>query len=841
MSIIRDLRRSYFSFRENAGGVVLPGLRLTGQKGQLLGYVEQISYTPNSVVVEGWADAEYVFLSTQNVKLAGTLPCIHRQDVQTALSSAKAAYGFSIKIPAQPSSIQLTVTRGDVQAVVKLPHVCLLKRAQFELALSWRYIRLMCSALPDIINWVRHRDPISRRRVGAMFRSSGAAALSLDMSALQGARWAMPQDTSITIVMPVYDGLHLLDQAIGRVRDHTDIPWHLIVIDDASPNPAVLHCLNRWQKLLTEDQMTLIANPVNVGFVGAANMGIGIALKRGFHTVLLNSDALVPAGWASRLLAPLLNGRKIASVTPFSNDAEISNVPIPGRPIALLPGEGDALDHCANNHSHTGSIAEAPTGVGFCMALNIEALRQIPAFDAIFGRGYGEEVDWCQKAAALGWRNIITAGLFVEHQGGQSFGLDAKQALIRKNGLIISRRYPNFDEEVQTFLAKDPLRSHRMMLGINMAARRAAFKGQRLSVFLGHGMGGGAETYLRQRVQQEISSIGYAVVIRTMPDTTWHVELHTERGKLLGKVDRISATTPFFTSLTGLHIVYSCGVGTAHPRDIPFTLKFLASLPNSTLEVAFNDFFPISPSYTLLDSRDAFHGLPLDSKDPAHQFIEPSGSVIELAEWTNIWGEMIKNANYLTTFSPSSAAIVSEAWPEQYDRVHLEPHRLPTAIPTVRIGRDDPVIGVLGNISRAKGADALVRLSKIMAFHRVGRVVLVGNIEPGYVLSKPSQVLGSYHLEDLETIVDRYGINRWFFPSIWPETFSYAVHEMIATGLPVWSFDLGGQADAVKAALVRGQGGGLVPLHDGKFDVDNLYKLLVDCNYVKVRESSYAD
>ena len=40
----------------------------------------------------------------------------------------------------------------------------------------------------------------------------------------------------------------------------------------------------------------------------------------------------------------------------------------------------------------------------------------------------------------------------------------------------------------------------------------------------------------------------------------------------------------------------------------------------------------------------------------------------------------------------------------------------------------------------------------------------------------------------------------WLIPSIWPETFSYAVHEALATGLPVFVFDLGAQAHAAAAA-----------------------------------------
>lgn len=823
MSHLRDFKRVYISFRENAGGVTVSGQRLTGSDGKRIGYIERISYTPDNIRIDGWADADRVALVCEaDLEIAGTVPSVHRRDVQAILNLHRSTYGFSMNIPAQTNPVRLKVYHGGTYTSVKIPPVSLAARIKNEAKLSWNFGKIVLSALPDVISWVRFRDVRARRRVGALFRASGQSLLPLDAQAVDPNCWDASYTSPITIVLPVYQGLHLLNDVIGRVISHTDLPWHLVVIDDASPDPAVSRCLRDWQIKLTTERMTLVINPNNLGFVGTANVGLEIALQRGSHVVLLNSDALVPANWASRLLAPLLNESNIASVTPFSNDAEIANVPIPSRPMALMPGEGDVLDNKAREHAHSGSIVDVPTGVGFCMAMNIEVLKKIPSFDMAFGKGYGEEVDWCQKASALGWRNIMTGGLFVEHHGGQSFGPEIKQTLTRDNGRIISRRYPKFDENVQNFVKSDPLRRQRMMLGIHLAARRASSKGHKLSVFLGHGMGGGAETYLKQRIEQETEHNGFAVVIRAMPDTFWHIELYTQGGDLRGRVERIAAALPFFSSLTNLHVVYSCGVGADRPRDIPRALSVLSKQPGCTLEIVFNDYYPISPSYTLLDSRNTFSGFPLDSADPAHRYVEADGSVVELHEWRAVWGEIISKAGQLTTFSRSSASIVEAAWPAYRNRIKIIPHQLPFNVPALIAHSDEPVIGVLGNISRAKGADVLVRLSEVLADRQVGRLILIGNIEPGYRLTKPSIVLGGYKLNQLSGLVSRHGITRWFFPSIWPETFSYAVHEMIATGLPVWSFDIGAQSDAVKSAYQRGQGGGTLPLNKGEYDLIEL-------------------
>lgn len=830
MSFFRDLRRSYFEFRQGAGGTVIRGPRLVCQKGKVRGYVERLCFTPKQTRVEGWADVACIRVTDAGGReIARSTPSIGRSDVQSALGTARNDYGFNISLPAMQQPCMMHVSQGDMSISVVLPRPSAMAMLWAELRLLRRYMITLPLILPDAVLWLRRRDVAARRRIGAVLRGADTARPMLDMATLAGPAWNGTSRDPITIVMPVYQRLDLIDEAIGRVLDHTDLPWHLVAVEDASPDRAVAECLREWQARLTPTRMTLIENARNLGFVGSVNRALDVARRRGHDVVLLNTDALVPKGWASRLLMPMRTHARIASVTPLSNDAEIANVPSPCAPMSLRPGEGDALDDCARKLASAGAVADVPTGVGFCMAMNIKMLQRIPQLDTVFGKGYGEEVDWCQRAAALGWRNVLNAGVFVEHRGGQSFGSALKQTLMRQNGALISKRYPQFDQQVQTFLRNDPLLAHRLKLGIALACHRARDQSQRLSVFLGHGLGGGAEVYLAQRLQQQIDLVGHAVVIRAMPDTTWQIELHGQSKVSLGVTEHITDLVPLFSELSGLHVVYSCGVGACRPEDIPTALRRISGQPDSTLEVAFNDYFPLSPSYTLLDSDGFFRGLPLDPDDGAHQFHRSDRQPIMLPEWTTSWGAMLQAAERLTTFSPSSAALVARAWPELEDRIVMEPHKVPHSVPAIlpRRERGQIVIGVLGNINRAKGAEVLVQLSRALAASGRGKLVLIGNIEPGYKLTAPSTVLGSYRIEQLPELVAKHGITRWFFPSVWPETFSYAVHEMISTQLPVWSFDLGGQADAVADALRRGHQGGLISLEAGCHDIAKVVRCLV--------------
>jgi glycosyltransferase involved in cell wall biosynthesis len=123
-----------------------------------------------------------------------------------------------------------------------------------------------------------------------------------------------------------------------------------------------------------------------------------------------------------------------------------------------------------------------------------------------------------------------------------------------------------------------------------------------------------------------------------------------------------------------------------------------------------------------------------------------------------------------------------------------------------------PVIGVLGNIGPHKGAAVLADLSRRLARSGQADLVLIGNLDPAYRLARPAQIHGSYRIAEIPALAARYGITCWLMPSVWPETFSFATHEVLATGLPVYCFDLGAQGEAVRRAIDAGAPGAVIPL-----------------------------
>ena len=670
--------------------------------------------------------------------------------------------------------------------------------------------------LPAALAWRLSRDPRHRQRVkaGLGLLTPPEAGPLLPGLLRDPAKTEPVSAEPVTIILPVYNGFDLLPEVLGRVEDHTDLPWHLVLIEDCSPDPAVRPFLQDWATdPVRAGRVTLLENRENLGFIGSVNRAFAHVLGGGRRgpgagagsgtgpvpadgpVILLNADALVPRGWASRLVRPFAHHDSVASVTPASNAAEILSAPVICRDVPLSPGMADAIDRVAARLDPDGALADLPTGVGFCMAIARDWLARLPRFDPAFGRGYGEEVDWCQRIAAMGGRHLGLAGLYVEHRGGVSFGPE-KAALLKANGARISARYPRFDAEVARFKAADPLRSGRVALALGWAG--AVARGRPVPVIVTHSMGGGVERASAARIARALAAGQPVVRLRLGGVRRWQLSVLSPWGVSTGECDAAEVIGDLLALLPRRHLIYACGVGDPDPAALPGLLTgFLAPGDAATLEL--HDYFPLSPAYTLCDADGVYRGLPPDGHgDPAHRARRPDGREVPLAEWRAAWHGFAARAT-LRCFSEASAALLRATWPDLAGRIAVAPHALPD--PPARVipaPGPRPVIGVLGAIAPQKGADVVAALAR--QTRGLAGLVLVGEIAPGTALPVHVTRTGRYTPSEIAARARTHGITHWLIPSIWPETFCFALHEALATGLPTLAFDLGAQGHAARAA-----------------------------------------
>lgn len=784
----------------------LPGGPLYDTQGGKIGSVDVVQVRASRLKLNGRAEVRSITMRVNRT-------------IQTIMPASGAAQGdhavFGFDVPLEVGPIEISLGEGEAALSQVFAGVTQwrVQRARAKLAL--RFLGTVLSLLPQIYFWKWRGDLGAREAVKqrlGLVPQSRAMALSAE---LLGTHVPPAPAPMATLVMPIFNAFDMLPEVLARIEAHSGAQWRLILVDDCSSDPQVRPFLQHWANGRLHVQC--LGNNTNLGFIGSVNRALEAARQWPEDpVVLLNSDVFVPQGWLGRLLAPLADS-SVASVTPMSNDAEIFTAPVICARGELATGAVDRIDAIAATFNPACAQAEAPTGVGFCMAMAPHFLAQVPTFDTAFGRGYGEETDWCQKTRTLGGRHLGIGTLFVEHRGGASFGSAAKQRLLEKNLTRITRRYPRYDAQVQDFIRYDPLATARLALALVWAGTHHDVD---VPVYLAHSMGGGAEMYLQRRIARDLAAGGAAVVLRVGQVQRWQIEVHTALGTTHGTLDDTEAMVQLIGLLGARRIVYSCGVGDRDPITLPDVLIRLAGSSAHPIELLVHDYFPISPSYTLLASDGRYHGVPVAGKaladDPAHHAARPHGMTrASLAEWQSAWGRLIDACVQITVFCETGRDVLAQVYPQARDLCTVIPHTLlqvPDRITPPAVAQDGPVIGVLGNIGVQKGAAVVQQLSADLARARSGRVAVVGYMDPDFALTAPSQVHGSYRLQDLPGLVARYGITCWFIPSIWPETFSFTTHEALATGLPVFTFDLGAQGAAVERAITSGARAGLLPL-----------------------------
>lgn len=255
----------------------------------------------------------------------------------------------------------------------------------------------------------------------------------------------------VDIIVPVYNGLEDLEKCVESVKRHTDLTVHrLILVDDKSPDDNVLPYLRSLQG----EGIHLIESPQNEGFSASVNKGMEYSDR---DVILLNSDTIVTRGWVEKMIACAYSTAAAATVTPMSNAATLCSVPEFLKDNQLPKGYtvddmGDLVEACSIRRYPRITVA-----VGFCMYIKREVLDMIGMFDAeAFGRGYGEENDFCHRAERRGYIHLMCDDTFIYHKGTASFDTEEKQQLIKEHQRILEDRHMEYILRNEKYCQENP-------------------------------------------------------------------------------------------------------------------------------------------------------------------------------------------------------------------------------------------------------------------------------------------------------------------------------------------------------------------------------------------------
>ncbi|WP_279478786.1 glycosyltransferase [Aureimonas sp. SK2] len=285
----------------------------------------------------------------------------------------------------------------------------------------------------------------------------------------------VPERRPVRVVMPVHGDLDATREALrAAVLEAGRHPGaRLVVVDDRSPVPEIVQLV---ETMAERNFMELRRTPANLGFPGAVALGLE-GMDGAEDALVLNADALLPAGAIARLADAVYGAPDIGTATPLSNNGEWTSWPRLGQAAPLpSPPEAARLDATARRLAL--DPVDLPNGIGFALFVRHDCLAAIGAPSAIYERGYFEDLEWTLEAARAGFRNVAAPGLFVPHHGSRSFGAD-KAMLVARNLRRLRRRYPAIRAASAAFRAADPLRIVRARLeeACPPAGRPALFVG----------------------------------------------------------------------------------------------------------------------------------------------------------------------------------------------------------------------------------------------------------------------------------------------------------------------------------------------------------------------------
>lgn len=593
----------------------------------------------------------------------------------------------------------------------------------------------------------------------------------------------------VDVIVPVYMGLEDTRRCIlSALASPCQTPWRLVVINDASPEPAVTQWLR--EIAASEPRIVLLENPENLGFVGTVNRGM--ALSADADVLLLNSDTEVANDWLDRLCAAAYRDDRSGTVTPFSNNATICSYPRFCEPNTLSDGHTTASMDALCAAANPGAAVDVPTGIGFCMYIRRACLDDVGLFDVPnFGKGYGEENDFCRRAHAKSWRNLHALDTFVLHAGGVSFGASKSQRELDAMETL-RRLHPDYESEVMKFIALDPAQPYRRALDI--ARLGAGSLPTVLSVV--HDRAGGTLRHVRE-LGAALAGQAHMLVLSPIPGGRVRLGLASEKEELA--LDFSVATQ--FDDLVAL--LRSLPVGAVHFHHLLGHDPIVKTLP-ARLGVPYDftahDHYSYCPQISLTDHRNQYCGEEGIAQCTACLSRSPAPGGVDIVTWRDDSRRFLQGARHILAPSADIAQRMNRFVPGADVRhaPHLDMPDGPVAVrpplPEAARGNAPLKVVVIGALSSIKGADLLEatallagRLDAPVEFHLIGFAYRSLRTQPRARLT----VHGEYSDADLPRLLEWLQPDVAWFPAQWPETYSYTLSACLAAGLPVAAPDLG--------------------------------------------------
>lgn len=327
-----------------------------------------------------------------------------------------------------------------------------------------------------------------------------------------------------------------------------------------------------------------------------------------------------------------------------------------------------------------------------------------------------------------------------------------------------------------------------------------ARSGRDLSVIIDHDSGGGVQAY-REQLSARILSQGSDVLLWQFLHGTGYClfELRTEGHRRLFRTRDLDHAFAFVQAASPATIFFNNMAGWSRLASV---MECLVNLRKSgaRLEVFLHDYFALCPAYPLLSRTGMFCGVPMPPEPcrkclPGHPLAAPHDGM-DIVAWREMWRRFLSQTDVVAAADDSVRELFVRVFPELEQRIAIIPHeaiRPWKPLVSQHDGVLPPVVGVIGDITRHKGAGIVEDLVRLIEKRRLDiRLVVIGSMESS-LRSNILKITGRYEHDKLPLLLQEHGVRVCLVPSPLPETFCYVAQEVEMLALPLVCLDIGAQ------------------------------------------------
>lgn len=619
---------------------------------------------------------------------------------------------------------------------------------------------------------------------------------------------------NIDIIVPVYNAYKYTEECIKSILKTTDLKNHtLVLINDKSPDENILPMLLKYRNENQDKKIIVLDNEQNMGFVKTVNKGMQYSNN---DVILLNSDTEVTANWIEKIQKCAYSNDYIATVTPLTNNGTICSVPNFGIDNELpenmtLEEYGEMIEKISKNR-----YPELTTGNGFCMFIKRTVIEELGLFDdKTFGKGYGEENDFCYRALDHGYINVLCDNTFIYHKGTQSFKKEnltaSRAALIEEHMKLLREKHPIYVQKTDNFIANNPLRDIQENVNLNIILHDK----KRIIYLVNEWeenmeMTGGTSLHIKDIIKSNIENNIASLVLA--PDkndlTRFKLYLYTDKyskeiANYKTDINQYGQTTYTNNSYKEMleNIFESFKIDILHVHHFlfqTFDVIDVAKERDIYSIITLHDLYMICPSVNMV-YKDIY--CECDKEKNCSKCLKARFGVNSniIDNWRNT------SLNTLKKFD--KIIVPSENTKKQFNNIYkdLNIEVVEHGVEIIKTKEESKKnketfdIAFVGAMAIHKGSTILKSLIKENNNSKI-RIHLFGKSEDEFLNTNRKNYInhGIYTRGELPQLLINNNIDLVCMFTTWPETYSYTLTESYMAKVPVLTFDIGAVGDRVK-------------------------------------------